>query len=162
MLLRRRKIMLTEVTQHIHPIIVHFPIAIITIAFLYDVFNAFREGSFLPERGLALWMIAVIGAWISVGTGPEEHAHGNTTYLGIHSTLADITAIIVSVIAAYRLWLTITNRKVLFQKLKYLYLIISVVAVVFIFSVGYYGGKMVYDDGIGVKVNNTYVNPPRK
>jgi uncharacterized membrane protein len=154
--------MLNEVIQHIHPIIVHFPIAIITIAFLYDVFNAFREGAFLPERGLALWMVAVIGAWISVGTGPEEQAYGNTSYLGIHSTLANTTSIIVSVIAAYRLWFSITNRKALFQKLKYLYLIISIIAVVFIFSVGYFGGKMVYDDGVGVKVKNTYVNPPRK
>lgn len=31
-----------------------------------------------------------------------------------------------------------------------------------VLSTGYFGGEMVYDQGIGVKMNGKYINPPKQ
>ncbi|MFP5107522.1 DUF2231 domain-containing protein [Neobacillus sp. C211] len=61
---------------HIHPIMVHFPIALIIIATCYDLFWLVTKRRFSPKKGF--WTIAFISAWIAIGTGPEHDARGNT------------------------------------------------------------------------------------
>lgn len=153
--------MFQEVTSHIHPILVHFPIALITVAVLYDLWIAYKKDEFKPSKGLALWVVVVISAWIAVWTGPEDSANGNTNYIFLHSKLADLTAIFVTLLTVYRIWTGVTQRKELFKKLIVPYLVVSIASLVLVYSVGYFGGKMVYSDGVGVKVNNTLVNPPK-
>ncbi|MFD3448200.1 DUF2231 domain-containing protein [Microbacteriaceae bacterium 4G12] len=153
--------MINEVINHIHPIMVHMPIAMIIIAFLYDVWIAIRNGRLVPSKGIGLWIVAAIGAWLSVATGPEDFARGNTNFLEIHSTLADITSIVASIIVVVRIVLVVKGSQEFLKKALIPYLLLSALSLVLVLSTGYYGGKMVYSDGIGVKVNNTLVNPPK-
>lgn len=154
--------MINEVTSHLHPILVHFPIAFITLAVLKDFWSAFfKKVNFQAERGMWLWIFAALSAWLSVSTGPEEMARGNTTFLHIHDQLAILTSWLVTIVAIFRIYSTYFNKKELFNKLKFLYLIFSLASLILVLSVGYYGGKMVYTDGINVKVHNKLVNPPK-
>ena len=41
------------------------------------------------------------------------------------------------------------------------YLLVSLVTCGLVLGTGYYGGKMVYSDGVGVKVNGEAVHPPK-
>ncbi|WP_416826547.1 DUF2231 domain-containing protein [Ectobacillus polymachus] len=153
--------MFQEITTHIHPILVHFPIALITVAVLYDVWIAWKKDEFKPSKGLALWIVVVISAWLAVWTGPEDAARGNTIYISLHSKLADLTALFVTLLTVYRIWAGVTKRKDLFKKFVVPYLVVSIASLILVYSVGYFGGKMVYSDGVGVKVNDTLVNPPK-
>jgi uncharacterized membrane protein len=152
--------MFNEVINHIHPIIVHFPIAIITIALIYDVISAIRNKSISPSRGIWLWLAAAVGAWASVATGPDDQARGNTTFLDIHSTLADFTAWAVTLLVLIRLWMLWKQNKPFVKGTLAAYLILSLLSCSLVLATGYYGGKMVYSDGVGVSVKGTPVNPP--
>ncbi|WP_052339470.1 DUF2231 domain-containing protein [Gorillibacterium massiliense] len=153
--------MFSEITNHIHPILVHFPIALIIIGLCYDLVLAVKNRSLLPKQGAWLWVIAAAGAWLAVLTGPEEDARGNTTYLDIHSTLADFTAWVVTVLALWRLWQIIRGNKPFVKTFLVAYLVLSIASGALVLGTGYYGGKMVYTDGVGVKANGTMVNPPK-
>jgi uncharacterized membrane protein len=148
-----------EVFNHIHPIMVHFPITIVIIATCYDLFRVIVKRKLSPRQGFWLWVIAFISAWIAVGTGPEDDARGNTNLFHTHENLAQITTLLTFVVVAFRFYF-IYKRKELLKSLLTIYCILSILCTVGILSVGYYGGKMVYDQGVGVKVHGKYVNPP--
>ncbi|WP_135554850.1 DUF2231 domain-containing protein [Paenibacillus cymbidii] len=153
--------MWSEIINHVHPIIVHFPIAIIVIALFYDLVLAWRNRVLSPKQGLWLWLVAVLGAWLAVATGPEDDARGNTSYLELHSNLANLTAWGVSLLAAWRLWLILRGNRPLAKIMLIGYLFLSIISCGLVLGTGYYGGKMVYTDGVGVQMNGTDVNPPK-
>ncbi|MDG0793928.1 hypothetical protein OMP38_26220 [Cohnella ginsengisoli] len=153
--------MLNEILNHTHPILVHFPIVLITVGLLYDLIVSIRHRALPLRQGIWIWLAAVLSAWLSVATGPEEDARGNTSFLEIHSTLADITAWVVSILVAARLFMIFRGKKSLFKFSLIVYLAIAIASCALVLGTGYYGGKMVYDNGIGVKANGTPVNPPK-
>lgn len=153
--------MWTEITSHLHPILVHFPIAIIVIGLIYDVVLAFKNRILHPKQGLWLWLVAALGAWLSVMTGPEDDARGNTDYLDVHSMLANLTAWAATLLVLLRLWRVWRGNRPFARWLLIGYLAVSVAACGLVLGTGYYGGKMVYTDGVGVKSNGTLVNPPK-
>lgn len=152
--------MFQEVFSHIHPIIVHFPIALIIVATCYDLFLSISKRRISPKQGFWLWLSAFIFAWIAIGTGPEDDARGNTNVFEYHEELADITTIIAFIAVAFRAFF-IYKKKEFLKFTLVLYLLVSVICSASILSVGYFGGKMVYDQGVGVKMNGKYVNPPK-
>lgn len=152
--------MFQEVFAHTHPIMVHFPIALIIIATCYDLFLTITKRKFSPKRGFWLWLIAFLSAWIAVGTGPDEDARGNTTIFHTHENLAHIATIIAFLVVAFRFFF-IYKKKEFAKSLLAVYCILSLACTVVILSVGYFGGEMVYDQGVGVKMNGKYVNPPK-
>ncbi|RUS47833.1 DUF2231 domain-containing protein [Cohnella sp. AR92] len=152
---------MNEILNHAHPILVHFPIVLITVGLLYDLFVSIRRRALPLSQGIWIWLAAALSAWLSVATGPEEDAHGNTSFLDIHSTLADITAWAVTLLVAARLFLLFRGKQSLVRTTLVVYLAVAVASCGLVLGTGYYGGKMVYDNGVGVKVNGTSVNPPK-
>lgn len=152
---------MNEILNHLHPIFVHFPIVLITIALLYDLIVSIRRRALPLKQGIWIWLAAAISAWLSVATGPEEDAFGNTSFLEIHSTLADITAWVVSILTAARLFMIFRGKQSFVKFSLAVYLAVAVASCALVLGTGFYGGKMVYDNGIGVKVNGTSVNPPK-
>lgn len=152
--------MFTEVFSHIHPIMVHFPIAVILIATCYDLLLAITKRKFSPKKGIWLWVLAFLSAWIAVGTGPDEDARGNTNIFHTHENLAHITTILAFLVLAVRIFFMVKKKEFLRFSLV-IYCIVSLICLGSIFATGYYGGKMVYDQGVGVKMHGKYVNPPK-
>lgn len=153
--------MFSEIINHLHPIIVHFPIALIVVGFICDIVLAWKHRTIMPKQGIWVWLIAALGAWVAVATGPEDDARGNTSFLDIHSTLANMTAWAVTVLVLWRLWKAFRGNQPFTKSVLAGYLIISIASGALVLGTGYYGGKMVYSDGVGVKVNGTEVNPPQ-
>ncbi len=152
--------MFQEVFSHIHPIMVHFPIALIIIATCYDIVLMITKRKVSPKQGLWLWVIAFLSAWIAIGTGPEEDARGNTNVFHYHSQLADVTTLIAFLVVAVRVFFMV-KKKDLVRFSLVVYCILALLCTVSVLSVGYFGGKMVYDQGVGVKMDGKYVNPPK-
>jgi uncharacterized membrane protein len=149
-----------EIFNRIHPILVHFPIAFIVIGTLYDLYVAWRDGRIAGGKGLAIWIAAFAGAWLAVSSGPGRDARGNTDALDIHSLLANLTAWATTLLVAFRFLRHLQERE--FQRGSLtLYVLLSFVCSALVLGTGYYGGKMVYDDGVGVSVNGKPVNPPQ-
>lgn len=151
--------MFNEVLSHIHPIVVHFPIALIIIASCYDLFWIITKRKLSPKNGFWLWVIAFISAWIAVGTGPEDDARGNTNVFEYHQNLADAATVLSFLVVAFRSYFIFKKKEIL-RSLLVVYCLLSLITSVAILSVGYFGGKMVYDQGVGVKMDGKYVNPP--
>jgi uncharacterized membrane protein len=152
--------MFQEVLSHIHPIVVHFPIVLIIIATCYDLFWIITKQKLSPKQGFWLWTLAFLTAWLAVGTGPEEDARGNTNVFEYHQNLADFTTGLTFIVVAIRFFF-LFKKKEFRKSLLIIYCMLSLTCSASILSVGYFGGKMVYDQGVGVKMNGKYVNPPK-
>ncbi|MCL6600356.1 MAG: hypothetical protein K6T81_16720 [Alicyclobacillus macrosporangiidus] len=152
--------MFHEVLAHIHPILVHFPIVLTITGLGFDIVQTVRYRELHPRRGAWIWTAAAIAAMFAVATGPEEDARGNTTLLRDHQLLADLTLWLVLLYTAWRLW-SVWRGHAPWRKVKlWISLLVTGVATVTVLGAGYYGGMMVYDQGIGVQVNGKAVNPP--
>jgi uncharacterized membrane protein len=152
--------MLTDMFPHLHQILVHFPIALVFIGTLYDLYVAWRNGRIAGRKGLLLWVVAAISAWFAVWSGPDNDARGNTNSLDTHSLLANLTALAVTALVLFRIFRHLQERDFTRGALS-LYLLVSILISVLVLTTGYYGGKMVYDDGVGVSVSGKAVNPPK-
>ncbi|MCM3024781.1 hypothetical protein M3576_15880 [Weizmannia ginsengihumi] len=152
--------MMNEIFSHIHPIVVHFPIVIITLTAIYDLFFAVVRRKSSPN-GHWFWLLAFLSAWIAVGTGPGHDARGNTNIFHYHKLLAAITTWATFLMVVFRFTFVFRKREIIKQWLI-IGSILSIICAVGILSVGYFGGKMVYDQGIGVKIHGKYVNPPKQ
>ncbi|MBE3552527.1 MAG: hypothetical protein IMX06_06660 [Kyrpidia tusciae] len=151
---------LLDLFRHPHPIVVHFPIALIVIAAAYDLITVFRHREIPPGRGLLLWLVAAAGAALAVATGPEHDARGISAWFEPHERLADVTLILTLIVAAWRLWAVWRHRPVGGAVKKTAYAVLSLSAAVAVLVSGYYGGQMVYEEAIGVSMNGNLVHPP--
>jgi uncharacterized membrane protein len=128
-------------TDHLHPLIVHFPIAIIIVGFAAEVVSLFfRKEKCLSKTGFYLMVIgslAAIAAWSTeILSVYEKHATGGL-----------ITMILIVVGTMFRIWLVIKKKEDSSMKwIAFGFYLLAFAAVSF---TGFMGGNMVYDFMIG-------------
>ena len=140
-------------TGHIHPMIVHFPIALIIVGFLADVVSLFfRNEKCLSKTGfylMVLGSLAAIAAWSSGQLFADEPTEGAILKVfENHETGALITMIIIVIGALFRIWLVIKKKEE--TSLKWVVFGFYFLAFSAVSFTGYMGGKMVYDFMIGL------------
>ena len=134
---------------HIHPILVHFPIALFVSAMGLEVLAIVFKKDNLQEASWINFVLAVLIVPIVVLTGLLEARH-----LHLSHRLADIHKIFafwtfgVSSISAIALW--IVKKRFPKRLFRNLFFISLAVTVVLVLICGYYGGRLVYEYGIGV------------
>lgn len=141
---------------HLHPMIVHFPIALLIVGFFTDLAGLFIKREFFTQAGfymLILGAAGVVAAYLSgeqAGDGIAE-AGALKQALETHEAAATLTIWIVSIAAIFRILL------VLFRKykgaLKMVSLILFFLGVASIARTGYYGGELVYKHAAGVQLD---------
>jgi uncharacterized membrane protein len=134
-------------TAHLHPIIVHFPIATIIVGFLADIVSLFfKDEKCLSKTGFYLMLtgtIAAIAAWSSGHLFTDPPTDGEFVKVFTrHETGATITMILMIIGSFFRTWLVIKKREE--SPLKWIAFSIYLLAVVTITYTGYMGGTMVY------------------
>jgi uncharacterized membrane protein len=139
-------------TSHLHPMIVHFPIALILVGFLADVvFLFFKEEKCLSKTGFYLMVIgalAAVAAW-STGhlfTSEPEEGEIVKTFLR-HETGALITMIVMVLGAALRVYLVVTKKEE--SSLKWLVFALYFLGFAAVSYTGLMGGVMVYSFMLG-------------
>lgn len=142
--------------QHIHPMIVHFPIALIIVAFASELAGAILHRDFFVKTGLLLMILGTLGgiaAYISgsiAGDGVTE-AGPLGAALERHddaATFALWTMIIVCVIRlfmAYKKWMTGWKQ--------WLAVLLVALSVATIARTGYLGGELVFKHAAGVQLD---------
>lgn len=141
---------------HLHPMIVHFPIALLIVGFLSDLIGILTKREFFTQAGFYLLILGAMGvaaAFISgdqAGSGISEEGVLKQT-LETHEHAASLTIWIVSIAAVFRLALVLLNK---FKGvLKMLSLALFLFAVLSIGRTGFYGGELVYKHAAGVQLD---------
>jgi uncharacterized membrane protein len=135
----------------IHPMVVHFPIALLMVSVLFDMMaTRWRHQSFQDAAFYTL-LVGLVGAAVAVITGAiaEESAENRgipESVLEIHEGLGYATFIFFIGLLALRLLM----RWKLIKDIPALYLTMGFIGVVILTVTGYVGGSLVYDFGAGV------------
>jgi uncharacterized membrane protein len=137
---------------HLHPAIVHFPIAMLTFSTFVGVYNLFRPSPFLTD--LLFWLIAagVISSFAGIISGLTDES-----FLKFHADqkrllqLHELTGYLTVFIYTGLLFWLIIRKKQLNGREMYIYNLVSVAACIILIYQGYIGGEMVYKNGIGVE-----------
>lgn len=141
-------------TSHLHPMVVHFPIALLITGFLFEIAGLVIKKEFFSKAGFYLLILGsagVLAAYFSgqnAGSGIEE-AGPLKDALEMHEDAALLAAILSGVALAVRLGLVFYKK---YQgALKYVSVILFFAAVLAIGKTGYYGGDLVYKHAAGVQ-----------
>jgi uncharacterized membrane protein len=134
-------------TSLFHPMVVHFPIAIIIIGFLFDLFSLFiTKEKCLSRMGLYLEVIGMLAAIAAFGTGyfftdPRE---GEAEIIRAqHQLFATLTLISIILATFFRLLLVYQKKEESY--LKYIAMCLFLLAFVFVTITGHLGGTLVYN-----------------
>jgi len=140
-------------TDIIHPIVVHFPIALILAGFFTEVLSLFFKGEkWLSKAAFYLMVLGTLGAITSWGTGQlftEEPMEGEIVKVfHNHETGAFITMILMIIGTGFRSWLVIQKKEE--TNLKWIAFGFYFLASATVAFTGFMGGKMVYEFMIGL------------
>jgi len=128
--------------------IVHFPIALITIGFIAEVFSLFfKNEKCLSKTGFYLMVTGALAAIAAWGTGQlftfEPSQGAIVEIFEKHETGALITMILIVIGSAFRIWLLIKKKEE--TSLKWLAFAIYFLAFAAVTFTGLMGGTMVYN-----------------
>lgn len=136
----------------LHPAIVHLPVALLSIAALFAVISLFRKKDFFKEAAFWNLLLGVIGAIAAVLTGLVEEqdlVHNEA----IHQVLLKHKFNGFAILILFQVLLTwFWVRKNKFGRKEYIFWIFfMVLGTAMITYQGFLGGKMVFEQGAGVK-----------
>ncbi|MGD9851218.1 MAG: DUF2231 domain-containing protein [Nitrospirales bacterium] len=135
----------------LHPMLVHFPIALLFTSVLFDAAGAWTKRDHFRDSALWLLILGLLGgiAAAIAGDWAEEAAEKAgiaESMIETHETLAFVTLGIFGVLLLGRLLLrTQFTRKTLVP-----YFLIAAIGLGTLSVTGHYGGDLVYEQGAGV------------
>lgn len=133
--------------DHVHPMLVHFPIAFIYAGFLCElIYLFFKKEPLLSEAGFWLFCIGsitVAAAYASGALLTKELYGAAGAVQASHELFAEITTISALIGAAFKIYLKTEKKED--SNLKWIAFAIYLFTVVTISITGYYGGVLVYD-----------------
>ncbi len=134
-------------TNHLHPMLVHFPIALIAVGFLFDLASVFyKKEACLSKTGFYLLILGTLAAITALFTGAlftaeMSGAAGAVKYT--HELFAWITVSNLVILSALRILLKVQNKEN--TNLKWIAFALYGLAAFSVSITGYYGGTLVYN-----------------
>ncbi len=140
-------------TDHLHPLIVHFPVALITVGFLAEVASLiFRKEKCLSKTAfylMVLGSIAAIAGWSTGQLFTDHPTEGEILKVfHNHATGALVTMILIIAGTLFRIWLVIQKKEE--GPLKWIVFGFYLLAFAAVTFTGFMGGSMVYNFMIGL------------
>ena len=134
-------------TAHLHPMLVHFPIALVLAGFVADIASAiFKKEVCLSKAGLYLLLAgtaAAVVTWLSGALFTSEMEGDAGRMRETHEMFASLTTVFLIITASLRLYTEIRQpAETLFKKLVFGLYGLSAVSVAI---TGFYGGTLVYN-----------------
>lgn len=133
-------------TTHLHPMLVHFPIALVAVGFLVELlFVLVKKDICLTKMGYYLLVLGTIGACASWFTGnffTSEMTGAAGEVREIHELLATLTVALL--VATLVLRTAIFYLKKDSSNLKIAAFVLYGLAALAVSATGFYGGNLVY------------------
>ena len=134
-------------TSHLHPMLIHFPIALIDIGFIAEIIAIFIRNKVIMSRlGFYLLITGTLStiAALFVGKLFTPDMEGSTgRIVGIHEIFAWTTLAILITLSILRI--TMINKTKINSKLKWFAFILYGIAAIAVSITGYFGGTLVYN-----------------
>jgi uncharacterized membrane protein len=138
-------------TTHLHPVLVHFPIALILTGFLADLLFLYKKYKWLSNTGFFLMVLGTLGAIAAVLTGAlftQEPTEGEVVKIyNLHTHAAFITLLIMIFVTTVRSLLFLKHREDAFRWSIFILYLLGAAAVGY---TGMMGGTMVYSYFLGI------------
>jgi uncharacterized membrane protein len=149
---------LSNVLRDIHPLIVHFPIAMWTLLFATVILQ--RWWSAAPTVGWVVQLVGLAGAVVAVITGLRDHeAYEGTSVassIAVHEFLALSMAGLFGILTVWR-FIARRRKKDLFA--RWYFITPVAIGFVLLLLVGATGGQLVFGLGVGVTAVNPLITP---
>lgn len=149
----------------VHPLIVHFPIALLLTSILADLLGLLRPGSVFKEIAFFLLILGAVGA-IAAGVSGDRASETVAPLPALreaveqHEDFGTGTIWLFLALLLARLYLVTKGRFV--SIFRTTYLLISLIAGGLLMATGYSGGRLVYEYGAGVKSGMEQPSRPEK
>ncbi len=147
---------ITDLTDiPLHPQLVHYPIALITISFFFDLVGAVRDSKNWTQFGAVLLLLAVVFALVALLSGQSAEDLLNPMPEDLHDAveehedLATFTFFYILLLGIARASMHIKNK--LNSWLRWGYVVLAGISVILILRVSHLGGRLVYIHGAGVQ-----------
>jgi len=139
-------------TTHLHPMVVHFPIALIIAGFLAEtLFLFYKHANWLSKAGFSLMILGTLGVCAAFLTGilfTSEPTEGAVVRIfESHHTWAHITLTVMLLVSLVRIYAVIKRRE---EKLKWLIYGLYLIGTIAVSTAGSIGGIMVYSYMLGI------------
>ena len=134
----------------LHPMLVHFPIGLFILSLLLDLASfAFRSTPNLVRDAFYAMLLGIIAALIAAVPGFVDYTDIRSDHPGKRTATAHLTLNLI-VVGLYGINLGVRSSTLDAFKTPVGPLILSLVGIALLSVSGYLGGRLVYDDGIGV------------
>jgi uncharacterized membrane protein len=138
--------------NHLHPMIVHFPVALIVVGFLLELlYLLFKKEFCLTKAGFYLMILGTLGAIAAFLTGEffTTELTGNAGQVQeTHELFAIITMITMIIATLIRVYLFTKNKET--TSLKWIVFSLYAVGAMMVGITGFFGGSLVYNYLIGL------------
>lgn len=143
-------------TSLLHPMIVHFPIALLIVGLLFDAIGLFAKNEFYSKAAfylLILGTLGVIAAYFSGNAAGEGISEEGTLKQAIelHEDAASLTLWLMVLASAARIVMMLIKKYT--GAFKYFTFGLFLIGVLSIARTGFYGGELVFKHAAGVKLN---------
>ncbi|MBK8174882.1 MAG: DUF2231 domain-containing protein [Rhodospirillales bacterium] len=149
----------------VHPILVHFPIALLTVSLAADALASVRVST--EARALGFWclVLAAVGAAGAVMTGlvdmhRADLAMATHGYVHLHRDIGWVLLAVILLLAVWRL--RIRRRSGPGGRVGRAYLASAAAAFTLLVFQGWFGGELVYGHGAGVAAASQGVVSPEQ
>ena len=141
---------------HLHPMIVHFPIALLIVGSVSDLAGAAFKRDFFSRAGfylLLLGTLGVVAAYFSGNLAGEGLAEGGALKqaLETHEGAAALSLWLMTATAVVRIFM-VAGRKFT-GVVRWISVVMFVVSVLSVARTGYYGGDLVFRHAAGVQLS---------
>ncbi|HUX53428.1 MAG TPA: DUF2231 domain-containing protein [Williamwhitmania sp.] len=138
--------------SHLHPMLVHFPIALIIAGFALEVFHLIiKKEQCLSRAGFYLLILGTLGAIVAYLAGEfftNDLAGAAGGIQETHELFASITLGTVILTLLVRLYLMIKKKEE--TSLRWVYFALYALSAIFVGITGFYGGTLVFSYMIGI------------
>ena len=141
---------------HLHPMIVHFPIALLVVGCISDLAGAVFKRTFFSKAGfylLLLGTLGVIAAYFSGNFAGEGLAEGGALKQALerHEGAAVLSLRLMTATSVVRI-LMVASKKFT-GAIRWIPVLMFLVSVLSIARTGYYGGELVFRHAAGVQLS---------
>src|SRR5438552_1594995 len=134
----------------LHPMLVHFPIGLFILSLLLDLGSfAFRSTPNLVRDAFYAMLLGIIAALIAAVPGFVDYTDIRSDHPGKRTATAHLTLNLI-VVGLYGINLGVRSSSLADPRISIGALILSLVGIALLSASGYLGGRLVYDEGIGV------------